>query len=343
MIPLWVLIVLGVFFLSKFSPRDPIDEILVQKGLKIDESENYKQAYGQQLKLLGLDLPAFYFSLDIKQKSIIDFSYNIPKIRFNGDHNQFHHWLNKVVRLDFGKSYVDGKSVISKIWKAAKWTIPTIITSILLAMVLAIFLGKYMALNLDSAIVKLLEVILSAIYSIPQFWLATLIIIYFSNDLFGIKLISISRPMIGSTFWDNIIQVLPIVFCIIVSDLAYLTTMYKTSVKAEMGKSYFSFALSKGLTRDEAVTRHAAPNGLISLVTIMIGALPSAIAGSVILENVFNIPGLGRLVYESIQKGDWLVVYAFVILLALFTSLSYILSDIALVYLNPRISFNTTK
>lgn len=343
LIPLWLIIALGVFLLSKVSPRDPVDEVLAQKGLKIDDSDRYKQAYAQESKILGLDLPIFYFSLSIKQKIKNDFPYNMPHVVFNGFQNQFHSWLSKVIRLDFGKSYVDGKPVITKIWTAAQWTIPTILSSILIAMVLGVFLGRYLALKNGSTLSTLLEGTFAVIYSIPQFWLATLIIIYFSNDLFGIKLISINRPMIGSTAWDNIVQVIPMVFCIVIADLAFLTTLYKTNVQAEMRKSYFTFALSKGLSKEEAVNKHAAPNGLISLMTIMIGAIPSAMAGSVILEKVFNIPGLGRLVYESIQKGDWLVIYAFVMLLALFTSLSYILSDVALVYLNPRISFNSKK
>jgi peptide/nickel transport system permease protein len=325
------------------SPIDPVDEVLLRKGLKIDNSDKYKKAYDQQSKLLGLDLPLFYFSLEVQEKNALNIYYNFPHVRVNGFKNQFHGWLVKIGRLDFGKSYIDGKPVIFKIWKAAKWTIPTILTSIFLAMVLSLMIGKYLALKDGNAFSKILEGVFAVLYSIPQFWLATLIIIYFSNDLFGIKLISINRPMIGSTVWDNLVQVFPMVFCIVVSDLAYLTTMYKTNVKAEMGKNYFTFAISKGLSKEEAVSRHAAPNGLISLITIMIGAIPSAMAGSVILEKVFNIPGLGRLVYESIQKGDWLVIYAFVLLLALFTSLSYILSDIALVYLNPRVSFNANK
>ena len=111
----------------------------------------------------------------------------------------------------------------------------------------------------------------------------------------------------------------------------------ESSLTEEVNKLYARTALSKGLSYKEMITKHGFKNALLPIITLLSSAIPGTIAGSVIIETIFNIPGLGRLIFESILVADWNVVFGVVFMVALITSISFLLSDLLYAKTNPKI------
>jgi len=108
-------------------------------------------------------------------------------------------------------------------------------------------------------------------------------------------------------------------------------------MEKEISKKYYTTLLSRGLSKKNVILKHIFPNSMLPLTTMIIVSLPASFAGSVVMEVIFNIPGMGRLLYDSILGYDWNVVFAIVLLLGVFTYISYLIGDMVYSYLNPKI------
>jgi len=114
----------------------------------------------------------------------------------------------------------------------------------------------------------------------------------------------------------------------------------ESSLSNELNKLYARTALSKGLTYKAMIKKHGFKNALLPIITLLSSAVPGTIAGSVIIESIFNIPGLGRLIYESVLTADWNVVFGVVFLVAIITSISFLISDVLYAKVNPKIQLD---
>ncbi|MBT8189391.1 MAG: ABC transporter permease [Bacteroidia bacterium] len=271
----------------------------------------------------------------------------VPRFYWHGTNNQYHQWLRSFFDGSFGVSILDGKSALQKSRKALMWTLSITLVDIIISLLLGILLGVFIAKNPKGKLERLTGMILYAFYSLPLFWFATLMIIYFTTDQYG-QWTNIF-PSIGtevypgeSTFnqirynFDKLI--LPIV-CLTLHSLALITRFVRRSILNELEKPYVLTALSKGLTRSQVITRHVLPNALVPVVTLLGSIIPGAFAGSLVLEVIFNIPGFGRLLYTSISFADWNVSYCIIMIIAFVTVLSYLLSDILYAFFNPKIRY----
>jgi len=281
-------------------------------------------------------------------KKLKKHKYYYPKFSWYGLDNQYHHWIKSFFTSGFGISITDGKQSFSKVFNALKWTLSITIVDLMLSIFLAIFIGKTMIKFEHKKWSKYLNQVLYFIYAIPIFWFATIMVVYFTTDDYGSW--TNIFPSVGINVfpgksiteqialnWTKLI--LPIL-CLTFHSLAYSTRFLKRSISDELNKDYVAMAFAKGLTRNEVIDRHVFRNALIAFITVFVGATVAAFSGSLVIEVIFNIPGIGRLLFNSISSGDWNVIFCIVMVLALITTVVYLLGDILYAFFNPKLRFN---
>jgi peptide/nickel transport system permease protein len=270
-----------------------------------------------------------------------------PVLNWNGSKNQFHQWMVKIIGGDFGFAMVDGKPVWAKISKALLWSLSLSLLSILVASFMSILLGLITGYYQDSIFDKIIFSLLFGIYSIPLFWLATMMIVFFTTEEFGswtnlfpsVGLFYSGDGSVLSTMARHSkLLILPI-FCISIHSLAYLGKQIRASIVEEKSKNYYLTGLAKGMSPFQVLWKHSLPNSLLPFVTIIIGAIPASLAGALIIEVLFNIPGMGRLMYDSILNNDWNVIAGIIILISIVTTIVYFIGDVIYSMINPRITF----
>lgn len=357
-----------VFMLSRFVPQDPVESILQLEGkFESDyfDDENGEENYIQTAKKHGYDKALFYFTISpshypnpraispqskVQENTLLHTKkgFFVPKLHWHGVQNQYHHWLKNIFRGDFGNSFIDGRNVRVKISEALKWTLFLVIVSLIISSVVGIYFGLFNSISSSYNYKNIAKLVSYFLYSIPIFWLATMLLVFFTTDEYGswtniFPSASFLTPTEGG-FISNFIAygkilILPIiVYCL--HDFSYIGRQMESSIQNEIDLPYAKTALSKGHTFTSMVKTHGFKNALLPIITLLSSALPASIAGSVVIETIFNIPGIGRLIYISIQHADWNVVFGIVLLVALITTISYLIADLLYSYVDPRIRFN---
>ena len=142
----------------------------------------------------------------------------------------------------------------------------------------------------------------------------------------------------ATQFWLKAkLLILPIL-CITLNSLTYLTRQLKTDLLRQEKKPYVIPVRAKGVTRKRLIWSHLLPNALMPYITIITGAIPRTIVGSVVIEFIFNIPGVGKLLMDSIQNGDWPVSFSIILLVGILTIFSFLLADILYIIFYPQMA-----
>ncbi len=332
-----------VFFLSKHTPGDPLDKF-VDEDLSINESYDDKQSRRLLIaKDLGLDKPVFYFEFRKNEQNNYPI---IPKIKWNGFNNQYHRWFTNFILGDFGKSYFDRLPIRSRISSPLKWTLLINLISILLAYLISIPLGVYSADRKGALWEKSTNLFLYFLYSIPGFWLATLLITFLASQDFlqlfpagGISSFSRDASFISKFLNVSWHLALPI-FCTTYVAFAFITKQVKASMLNSLNADYIKTAKVKGLSKNKVLWKHGLRNSLFPLITLFSYVFPATIAGSVIIEIIFSIPGMGRLAYEGLLQQDWPLVYTIAMMGAILTLIGNLISDIIYACADPRVQLN---
>jgi ABC-type dipeptide/oligopeptide/nickel transport system permease component len=381
-IPTILIIAIASFIILENAPGNPAEKIIEQQGgeensIRHAQLETEKQFW---IKKLGLNLPLFYFSLqslsepawldtiaDHKQReTILKNIYTnessvwkkyIPVIRFHSD-NRFHRWLfgdkeksafssDGILHGDFGISYTTRESVMKVISKKIKWSLFFSLSSVILAYIVSIPLGIYMAVKNKTIIDRSFSVIVFACYSLPSFVLGVLLLMLFSNpDVIDIFPASGVKPVQGFdaslSFIHKLRMTLPYIvlpmICYTYSSFAFLTKLVKSSVLENLKSDYSKTARAKGLSQMQVATRHAFRNSLLPLITVFANVFPAMLGGSVILETIFTIPGMGYETYLAAQNNNYPMLVAVFTLTGLLTITGYLFSDILYAFADPRIS-----
>lgn len=296
---------------------------------------------------------AFFF---LKEYENSWFTY--PTISFHTD-NRYHRWLFGngegmlgAIRGDFGVSYQSGQKVGKIIASHIGFTLLFSLGGIFLAYLISIPLGVYAAVKKNSWFDRSSSVVLFLLYSMPSFWLATLLLMCFANPdtLYWFETSGI-KPAQGYPTDANIFQklaislpyiVLPLI-CFTYSSLAFLSRTLRVSVLENIKQDYITTARAKGLPQNKVVWRHAFRNSLLPLITVLANVFPYAIGGSVILETVFTLPGMGFETYRAILGQDYPVIMAMLTLTAMLTIIGLLVQDILYAIADPRISYNRKK
>ena len=365
---LFAVTIIGFILLAN-SPGDPVN--LLSNGAKASGNIEEQKTFWR--KKLGLDLPLFYFSIttlsepdtlykvyDEQQLKIIkedlkengDYKNYIPKIIWYGYHNQYHQWLfggansKGIIRGDFGISYIKKEPVISIIKDKLIWSVFFSVVSIILAYMISIPIGIKLAEKPNSKSSKITQVTLFLLYSMPSFFVGILLLILFANpDVISIFPPSGIKPIEGyadgasifSKFIDSFpYMILPLI-CYTYSSLAFISKLTATSIHEQLGLDYIKTARAKGLSEKKIIYKHALKNSALPLITVFSSVFPSIVGGSVIIESIFTIPGMGLETLKAIISQDYPIVIAVITLSSVLTIFSYLLADILYAWVDPRI------
>ncbi len=267
-----------------------------------------------------------------------------PKVKWNGTANQFHNWIKRFWNGNH-VSLRDGVSVSEKIQGSIGWTLSLSLITLFLACAISILVAVWLMGHEHTLMAQILNGILYFFYAIPLFWLATLAVVFFTTSDYGewthiFPSIGIRSWELGERFLENVgvyaQQIILPVICMVIVSLSYLTRQLVTDLKKQSGMLYSTMARAKGVIPRRLRWNHQLPNALMPYITIVTGALPRTIVGSAIMEVIFNIPGVGKLLLDSIYFGDWPVIFTIIIIVGAVTIFSYLLSDILYAILYPH-------
>lgn len=271
----------------------------------------------------------------------------IPAFYWHGFDNQYHNWLKRVLVGDFGRSYANRQPVADRLLMALRWTLVINSIAILLAYLIAVPLGVYTAIHRGKRQDSWITTVLFMLHSLPVFWVATLLLIFFTTPEYGMDwfpTMGVGEPGAGASFFERLfIRVshlaLP-VFCLTYGALAFIARQMRGSMTEALQLDFVRTARAKGLTERQVIWKHAFRNALSPIITMLGSVLPAAIAGSVVIEVIFNIPGMGKLSVDAINSKDWPVVYGVLILSAIVTMAGILLADMLYALADPRVKLD---
>mgnify|MGYP001032092588 FL=1 len=256
-------------------------------------------------------------------------------------------WLRDLVTLEFGRSFQDNRPVLEKIAERLPITLAMNLFAVLIAYGIAIPLGVYSATHSGTALDRFLTFLLFALYSLPSFWVAMLAVTFLCNPEYlalfptgGIRSIFHSEQW---SLWQRIFDyawhlALPMLVYTYAS-FAFISRQMRSALLEVLRQDYIRTAYAKGLPGRVVIWKHAVRNSLIPIVTLLAGILPTLISGSVIVETIFSIPGMGELSFRALVARDYPVIMAVFTLSAVLTLVGILLADILYAVVDPRISF----
>jgi peptide/nickel transport system permease protein len=255
---------------------------------------------------------------------------------------QYWHWLSRLARLDFGNSFRDQQSVLSKIAEALPATLLLNALSLFLVLAIGIPFGVHAATHPDTRFTRFFTAFTFVSYSFPVFWLALLLQLSLAVWLGILPVSGYLSPMLeGAPWWRQALDLLWHVSApLIASTLgawAVLSRYVRNSMFEALAQDYVRTARAKGLPEKAVFWRHALPNALLPVITILGLSLPGLISGSVIIETIFAWPGMGRLAWEAATGYDYPVLMGVSFIGALLTVLGNLAADLGVAALDPRV------
>ena len=247
---------------------------------------------------------------------------------------RYAHWIGGALRGDFGLSYAYGSPIAPLIASSLAISGPLAILAMALAALIALAAGVYAADRRRQPGDAIVMAASQVGIAVPNFWLAIILVIVFSVWL---RL----TPAGGFPGWGEPLLalralVLPAVALAVVQ-AAILTRVARSAVLEALNEDFMRTARAKGVSRRAALWRHALPNALVPILTIMGLQFANLIAGAIVVENVFVLPGIGRLILQSISNRDTLVVEDCVMLIAVIVIGLNFLVDVACAAIDPRL------
>jgi peptide/nickel transport system permease protein len=253
-------------------------------------------------------------------------------------------WLGRVASLDFGLSSYDQRPVGDKLKEALPTTVLLSSLALLLAFALAIPLGVTGAARKGTAVDRSLSAGLIGLYSLPSFWVAILLVMLLTGGryLSWFPMQGLASPgaehfgplrRLADLGWHLVLPV----FCLGYAQLALVARYLRSGMLEALRQDYVLLARAKGLSEGAVLYKHALRNALVPLVTLLGLSVPTLVGGSVIVEQVFGLPGMGRLGFQAIATRDYNTVMAVTTLAALLTMAGVLLSDVLYSVVDPRI------
>ena len=251
---------------------------------------------------------------------------------------QYVDWVKNLLSLNFGISFVSGQDVSAEILKRLPITLVMNITALIAVFTISLYLGIKAALNYEKKQDYIIRQISLVSFSMPSFYLALLFIIFFALklDVFPIAGLHSIEPKTGYMYyadmaWHLILPVGVMIFVGLGSMIIYIRSLTLEILKSD----YYYFALSRGLSRKELLRYYILPNLFPPIVTLLGLSLPGLIGGSVILESIFGIEGMGQLFFMSALSRDYPIIMGTLMITAFLTLLGNMLADLILLKLNP--------
>lgn len=256
---------------------------------------------------------------------------------------QYLNWLNRIAVLDFGNSMsADSRPVIEKIRERLPLTISMNVASLFLSLLIAIPIGVFSAVRQNTFWDKALTIFVFIGFAIPSFWLALLLMLWFGIDLQWFPISSIasmdfSKLSPFGKFLDLASHLALPITVYTIGGVAGVSRYMRTCMLDALSQDYILTARAKGLSKHAVIYHHALRNALLPLITLLGLAVPGLIGGSVIIESIFALPGLGQLFYSAVLARDYTMIMGNLVLGAVLTLAGNLLADFAYGLADPRI------
>jgi peptide/nickel transport system permease protein len=255
-------------------------------------------------------------------------------------------WVGNLARLNFGESFVDHRPVITKIRERIGLSVSLAGTALVISYLIAVPLGIVAALKRGQPIDRAISFTVFLLYSIPVFVAALALLLFVAGGdylnllpLYGANSINASEMSYPAWLWDRIVHMILPVICLTYGSLASISRYTRVSMLEVLGQDFLRTARAKGLSERRVVFVQALRNALIPIVTVFAMELPALIGGTIIIEEIFTLPGMGQLVFASIESRDQFVIMGVVTIAAVITLFGYLLADIVYVLVDPRIRY----
>jgi peptide/nickel transport system permease protein len=260
---------------------------------------------------------------------------------------RFAKYMINLANLDFGISHVNKKPVIETIGTKVRYTLAMSFAAIFLAFAISVPIGVWSANNQHTWIDQATTTVLLMLYSLPSFFVAVLLLKFLAAGdpfrWFPIGGFVGNNPgqMTTLTYFKSVAWhlILP-VFCLTYRRFAALSRYARTGVIDVIRSDYIRTARAKGLSEPMVIIKHATRNGMIPILTLLGTRLPRLIGGSIVIEVVFGIPGMGSYLLQSILARDYNALMAILLISAVLTMIGILISDITYALVDPRISFD---
>jgi peptide/nickel transport system permease protein len=258
-------------------------------------------------------------------------------------HVQYLNWLKRIVKLDFGQSFAsDRRPVINKITERLPVTIIIELFSMALIFLVGIPIGIMSARYKDTLLDKGLTAFVFGGFAMPHFWLALLLVLFFGVYLEVLPISGLKSFDFGDlSFFEKGVDLAKhlviIVFTSAIGGLAGVSRYMKNSLLDVLRQEYITTAYAKGLPESIVLRKHALRNALLPVITVLGFSVPGLIGGSVILESIFSIPGMGQLFFMSVMARDYPTIMGILVIGAFLTLVGNLLADIMYAIADPRI------
>ncbi len=303
MIIMLFMVSLLIFLLPYLTGSDPATTVL---RARVSEGELSETALSQLREELGLNKPVAV---------------------------QYITWLGQLAKGDLGRSFVSRAPVAEIIYRGLKATVILTLLSVGIALIVALFLGIFSALRPGSKLDNLITAITQIGVAVPEFWLAPVLILVFAIWL----------KWLPSAGWGAFkYMVLPTIV-LSIRPIAYFTSLTRISMIEVLQMDFINAARAKGLSEFQVIWRHAIRNTLIPVITMVTLWFASLLGGSVIVEVIFAVPGIGRVLYDAVIAKDFPVLQTGVVIIVSFTVIINTLTDLAYTVMNPSINFDGSK
>lgn len=304
-------IILAVFVLMRIAPGDP-----ASAAGRTGSRRPTRAAAQAMRRTYGLDRP-------------------LPE--------QIGRWFGRAARLDFGESFQDHRPVARRIAEALPYTLVLNALAFLLTIAIAVPLGVAQARRAGGAFDRAAGRALFLLYSTPSFWMAMLLLTLFAVRLEWLPLFGVAsdRPPsgLGGALLDLAAHAaLPLV-CLTYGSLAFVARLVRTSVAEQLSQEYVLAARARGASPSQALWGHAFRNALLPLVTLLGLILPALLSGSVIVEQIFAWPGLGRLYFDAVLARDYPLILGLTLLTGVATLAATLLADVLYAVADPRVRY----
>lgn len=258
-------------------------------------------------------------------------------------HVQYFDWLSRVIQLDFGNSMSsDARPVMEKIAERLPLTVGINVVSLALTLLIAVPVGVLSAWKQGSLFDKAMTVLVFLGFAMPGFWLALLLMLYTGLEHQWLPISGlVSLDYASLSPWGKMLDlarhlVLPVTV-ITVGSVAGMSRFMRSSMLEVLRQDFILTAKAKGLPARVIIFRHALRNALLPVITLLGLSVPGLIGGSVIIETIFALPGLGQLFYTAVMARDYPLIMGNLVLGAVLTLLGNVLADIGYGLADPRI------
>jgi peptide/nickel transport system permease protein len=301
-----IVVSLLVFVVIRFLPGDPVLMYLSREeftNLSLEEVEHVRHELGLDRSLLV----------------------------------QYFNWLSDLSQGHLGTSLFYREDVASLLAQRVPITLHLGILAFIISAIIGIAMGTISALRRGKAIDTLTTLLANIGITMPIFWLGILLIYLFGLKLQFLPIYGYTSPF--TDFWLNTKQVILPVICLALFPLASSARQTRSSMLEVIRQDYIRTAWAKGLSERVIVMRHVLKNGLIPVITLKGMSLSHILGGSVLIETVFSIPGMGRLSVEAVFSQDYAIIQAVILLSAGMVVFANLLVDITYGWLDPRIRY----